>query len=352
MKTRHNALFAFLATLVLLAGARFASADVQDNAGFFGEDAVRQANFDLKDIKQKYGKDLLVETLPTLPAEVQSQINAQNRDKVYADWAQQRGRDAKLDGVVVLITREPSHLQIGVGNKTQQKAFSLKDRDRLRDQMLTSFKQKQYDQGLLNAVGSYRQTLANNLGGSGSSTQVEKTSPGAAPTPAPSGRDSDASPSNNRGGGGISLWSLVIWGLVIFFVLRLIGGIFRRRTAGPMGGMMGQGNQPGWNQPGYGYGRGGGFGTGLGGGILGGMLGGWLGSHMFGRGGSSAYGAPPPSPGGQEPGVFSNEHDANFASSGGDFGTGGSDFSGGGDFGGGGGDFGGGGGDSGGGGDF
>jgi uncharacterized membrane protein YgcG len=219
MKTRHNALFAFLATLVLLAGARFASADVQDNAGFFSEDAVRQANFDLKDIKQKYGKDLLVETHPTLPAEVQSQINAQNKDKVFADWAQQRGRDAKLDGVIVLITRETSHLQIGVGNKTQQKAFSLKDRDRLRDQMLTSFKQKQYDQGLLNAVGSYRQTLANNLGGSGSSTQVEKTSPGAAPTPAPSGRDSNASPSNNRGGGGISLWSLVIWGLVIFFVL-------------------------------------------------------------------------------------------------------------------------------------
>jgi len=152
MKTRHNALFAFLATLVLFAGAQLASADVQDNAGFFSEDAVRQANFDLKDIKQKYGKDLLVETLPTLPAEVQSQINAQNKDKVYAEWAQQRGRDAKLDGVIVLITREPSHLQIGVGNKTQQKAFSLKDRDRLRDQMLTSFRQKQYDQALLNAI--------------------------------------------------------------------------------------------------------------------------------------------------------------------------------------------------------
>ena len=346
MKTRHNALFAFLATLVLFAGAQLASADVQDNAGFFSEDAVRQANFDLKDIKQKYGKDLLVETLPTLPAEVQSQINAQNKDKVYADWAQQRGRDAKLDGVIVLITREPSHLQIGVGNKTQQKAFSLKDRDRLRDQMLTSFRQKQYDQALLNAVGSYRQTLANNLSGAESSTQVEKPS-GAQQTSAAESQQNDPKPSpSSHRGGGISLWSLIIWGIVIFVIVRLIGRMFRGRSTGPMG-QAGYGPQSGWNQPGYG--RGGGFGTGLGGGILGGMLGGWLGSHMFGRGGSSAYGAPPAPPtGGQEPGVFSNEHDANFASSGGDFGTGGSDFSGGGDFGGGGG----GGGDSGGGGDF
>jgi uncharacterized membrane protein YgcG len=335
MKTRPHAFFSLLATLVLLIGNPFASADVQDDAGLFSDDAVRQANFDLREIKQKYGKDLLVETHAALPAELKSQVNAQNKDKLYADWAQQRGRAAKLDGVIVLITREPSHLQIGVGNKTQQKAFSLRDRDRMRDQMLTSFRQKQYDQGLLGAVQMYRQTLADNLG-SGSAAPVERTSP------ANSGAADRGAQSTGRSGGGMSMWSIVIWGIIIFFGARLLMRLFRRRATPNAGGMVGR---PGWNQPGYG--RGGGLGTGLGGGILGGMLGGWLGGHMFGGSRGSAYGAPPPPPseGGQEPGVFSNEHDANFASSGGDFG--------GGDLGGGGGgDFGGGGGDSGGGGDF
>jgi hypothetical protein len=66
----------------------------------------------------------------------------------------------------VLITKQPSHLHVAVGDKTRQRAFTLKDRDGLRDQLITSFKQKQFDQGLLSAVRTFRDTVSSNLGGS------------------------------------------------------------------------------------------------------------------------------------------------------------------------------------------
>ena len=76
MKARRLPMATFVSALLLLGGVRAALADVRDNAGFFSEDAVRQANFDLRDVKQKYGKDLLVETYPAVPAELQSQLDA------------------------------------------------------------------------------------------------------------------------------------------------------------------------------------------------------------------------------------------------------------------------------------
>jgi hypothetical protein len=348
-----------LVPLLLLAGAPFALAEVRDNAGFFSKDAVRQANFDLKEIKRQHGKDLLIETYPSIPSNLQPQFNKLGEDAFYEQWARQSAQQAKTDGVAVLITKEPSHLQVVVGDKTREKAFALADRDTLRDELLASFRQKQYDQGLQTAVRTFRDRLNANLGGA-----VER-SPGAAAGAAAAAGSSNAPQSNPgafeprssrdtrdaRGGGGFSFWKLIIWGIITLIVVRILSRLFTRRQApqqAPGGGMFGQ---PGYDpRAGGPMGGGmGGFGTGLGGGLLGGLLGGWLGGRMFGGGGGGAgqaHGAPPPTAGGHEPGVFSDEHDSNFAGTGGSFGD-----DGGGDFGGGGGDFGGGGG-SGGGGDF
>jgi hypothetical protein len=111
--------------------------------------------------------------------------------------------------------------------------------------------------------------------------------------------------------------------VLIIVAIKILGALLHRRSTPTQGASFG--GQPGYNR---GYG-GGGFGSGMGGGLLGGLLGGWLGGRMFGGGSQTSYGAPPPPvTGGQEPGVFSSEHDQQFAGSGGDFGT--SDFSGGG----------------------
>ena len=350
----------FVVALLLAAGGGVGQAEVRDNAGFFSEDAVRQANFDLKDVKQRHGKDLLIETHATVPANMRTQLQQLGENKFYAQWAAARATEAKIDGAAVLITKDPSHLHVVVGDRARQSgAFSTEDGGKLREQLVTNFREKQYDLGLLAAVRTFRETLTTNLGGASASPTVERA-PAAAPSAQRSSNEPQANPgafdprgdnARNRGGGGggISLFKLIIWGIVILIIIRVISRLFTRRHAQQQhqqpGGMFGGGGAFGrsrygqqGNDPRYGGGGGmGGFGTGLGGGLLGGLLGGWLGGRMFGGGSSTAHGAPPPTSTGQEPGVFSNEHDAGIASSGGSFSdAGGADFGGGGGFSGGG----------------
>jgi uncharacterized membrane protein YgcG len=68
----------------------------------------------------------------------------------------QRAKSAGVKGAIVLITRDPSYLQVDVGERTRQHAFTPADRDRLRDTMLTAFKQKRYDEGLLQGIDVFR----------------------------------------------------------------------------------------------------------------------------------------------------------------------------------------------------
>ena len=65
--------------------------------------------------------------------------------------------------MIVLICKDPTHLQIEVGKQTQKKAFTLQDRSKLRDLLLARFKAKEYDQGLLDAVKFVRDRVAGNL---------------------------------------------------------------------------------------------------------------------------------------------------------------------------------------------
>ena len=371
MKLRPHSVVTVLIALVLLTGTRSVRADIRDNAGFFSEDALRQGNFDLRDIKQRHGKELFIETHATIPADLQPQLKQLGENKFYAQWTARRATDAKVDGAAVLITKDPPYLHVMVGDRANQSgAFTTADGAKLREQLRTSFKEKQYDQGLLSAVRTFRETLTSNLGASGAApAPVERAPSAVAPAPR-STNEPQANPGafeprgrnvpdrGGSGGGGFSFWKLVIWGIIILILVRVISRLFTRRHAqhqhqqhpggglfGRRGGGFGRGRYgQGGYDPRYGGGGGlGGFGTGLGGGLLGGLLGGWLGGRMMGGGsGSTAHGAPPPTNAGTEPGVFSSEHDSHLASSGGSFhDAGGGDF-GGGDFGGGdagGGDF-------------
>ena len=328
---RHFAVFPLAVTL-LLSVAATAGAEVRDAAGFFSEDAVRQATFDLREAKQKYGKELLVETFPTVPADMQSQLSQLGKEQFFEQWARQRAREAKIDGVAVLVTKDPRYVHAVVGDKTRQRAFTVEDRKQLLDELLTAFRAERYDEGLLGAVKLFRERLARNLGQPAGAPPVERSAgsgaaqSGSADTPQrnpgafdPS-RSPSPSPTERPGGGGPSFWTLVIWGIVILIVIRLIARVLRQRRSHPQFGQDPRAAGPGrvgpYGQPGpYGQGGGGlgGFGTGLGGGLLGGLLGGWIGGRMFGHD-NVAHGAPPttpPAPGTPaEPGVFDDGHDS------------------------------------------
>jgi len=374
MRANRTTLAPLLAFLLISCGMALpATAQVRDEADFFSADAERQASFDIRDIRQRFGVDLLVDTVPAIPAELQAEYQRLGKDKFFEQWAQQRGREAGLNGVIVLVAKDPSYLRVLPGRQTRQKAFTSTDSDSLRDVLVTAFKAKQYDAGLLQAVATFRKTLQQNLGDGAMAQQpVERQDQGRVPTDRddratapPAAPDSDA----RTGGGspapahGWSMSTIIIWAVLIFGGIWLIKRLVASRARpapGPGGydrGYPGQpqhaGYDPRYGDPGYR--RGGGFGSGMGGGLLGGLLGGWLGGHIFrgGGGGGQAYGGGNANAGGsaghlpqQDPGAFAGDNDRELAGSGGSFAS--DDFSGGG-----GGDFGGNaGGDAGSGGDF
>jgi len=366
---------ALILTLFVAAAALTSTpawAQVQDQAGFFSADAVTRATQTIDRIKREHGKDLRFETYPGVPSNLQSDFQRLGKEQFYEQWAQDRGKALGLDGMLVLITREPPRIQIQVGRATRERAFTQANRQELFNTLSSRFKAKQYDDGLMDAVDYVYRQMGQNLraaqssagrtgaaaGSGGGSGATYPPAPGGtgAPTGSGSNRTSTTPPPGAGrpgmacGGGMGSLLCMVI---AIIGAVMLLRGIFARRSSGAGGyGQQMPPNAP-YGQPGYGGGYGGGmggggggFGRGVLGGILGGVLGGWAQDKMSGRshdvgssgmGGAAGGGLPP-----TDPSTFDS------GATGGDFGGGGggADFGGGGggDFGGGGGDFGGGGG--------
>ena len=261
-----------------------------------------------------------------------------------------------VNGLIILMTKSPGHLEIAVGNKTQRHSFTLGDRDQLNTRMLGLLRTKQFDEALLQGVQFIKDTM--------------QPAPANEPAENASGSGGYIPPvgGSSTGTGGFPVGGMVCVGVVILFVVVIIIGMANRNRG--YGGGYGA-PPPGGYPPGYsgGYQQGGGFfgggggGSGFGSGLLGGLLGGALGSwgyDRFSRPGTPNY--TPPTGGPATGGDFSSssdQTDTSFSGTGGDFGGGGSsggDFgsssdssSSGSDFGSSGGDFGGGGGDSGGG---
>src|SRR4051812_6843139 len=167
MRTLHRIFPTLAAVLFVAAGsltspARAATAQVADNGGFFSAGAVTQANQQLADIEQRTGRDLRIETYPEIPAEMRSRFSPDRQAQFFADWAEQRGQQAGVRGVIVLICRDPSYLTVQIGRQTRQSgAFTDADKNRLRDLLAGAFKAKNFDQGLSRAVEFFGTTVQN-----------------------------------------------------------------------------------------------------------------------------------------------------------------------------------------------
>ncbi|HEV8293246.1 MAG TPA: TPM domain-containing protein, partial [Tepidisphaeraceae bacterium] len=312
-----------------------ALAEVKDETGLFSSSAIKQADQATRQIKQKYGKEMLVEVFAEIPAELRGQYSPDRKDQFFADWIKRRFQDLKIDGIYVLICRTPSHIQVDAGGKTRERAFTSQNIDQLTNILATRFRNKEFDQGLLDAINYVDRTLAANLGTASASPntanpQYHYNTP----------RQSNLPP---RASGLRWYWWVLLIGIALFIIARL----FRSRAPGGMYAQRyGGGNYPGGGYPSGSYPPGGyppqsgGFGRGMMGGLLGGMAGGWLYDKMSHHDQGSGYAPPPDSSGYSQPGLGSDQGMGATGGSGADFGDsgggGGGDFGGGSDAGGGG----------------
>ena len=349
--------------LLLLASA--ASAQVRDDARFFNAQTVARANDTIDRVRQQYRKTVVVETYDAVPGNLQGNLQQLGRDRFYAQWADDRMRSMNLDGLLILITKNPGRIQVGLGKATPDRTFTVADREQVRKILADNFRSQQYDAGLQQAMDFVYRRMGENAGPEATAGgRTGSTSPQPPQTGGGAGGGAGSTPSRttplppvgtSRSCGMGSMLCLII-GIVV--VVMLVRGVFARRSAGgagygggyggpgmpppPPGGVYGQPGygQPGYGQPGYGGGGGGGgFGRGVLGGLLGGVLGSWGYNRMnrppgSGQSGfdagtgtsSSDYGLPR-----TDPTTFGGGGGADYSSSGSDFGgSSGSDFGGGG----------------------
>jgi uncharacterized protein len=330
--------------------AAAAVARVNDEAKLFSPEEVNRADEKIREISRQFQRDLAIDTLEGIPADMQAQFEQSGKAKFFRDWAVRRAEAAGVKGIYVLISKTPGHLEIIVDRATRQRAFTADDRDSLAKDMLSLLKEKRYDAALAKAVNFVESRLRDHQGRAGAPLPAQPHPGGAAPVlPQPGGAAPNAADSSPLLGwiclGVVGL--LAVW--LVFAVVRMLFG--GGRSYGPGGA------GPGGYGPGYGGGGGGGgFLSSMLGGLFGAAAGNWMYDSFRGsRGSGGAWGGGGPLGSGNagsspESGAGDFSGDAGGGGDfGGDAGGGGGDFGGGGgggDFGGGGGggDFGGGGG--------
>ncbi len=318
---------------------------IRDDGKFFSNEAKDKAERVITRIKHDYKKDLLIETYGAVPENLQGKLKEEGEKRFFANWARNRYEREGVEGILVLITREPRHLYVETGKRTEQKAFTAENRDRLVDTFMSNFKKGEFDKGLLEGVEYVRETLDRNIG---------KAAAGGAGAAAPGRGEKHVGFGREGGMEGMGIMGWVCIGLVVLLGLWLIVGLIRAfsgagRPVGGPGGGYGGGYGPGGGGYAPAGGGGGGFMSSLLGGMLGGAAGMWAYDTFF-RGGSTPSVTPPAYGGGTPVGGGGPDDREAGGGTGGDWGGGdagqggaGGDWGGGGDTGGAGGDWGGGG---------
>jgi len=155
-----------LAALALVIAASPALAvfppPVKDDAKFFKAGTIEAANKKIREIYEKYKRDVVVETLPSLTADQVKEME-DDKDRFFARLALNRSKALGLNGVYILLVKKPARLQIHVDPETAKKAFTNADRNKVRDRIVARFKEDDFDGGLQAAFDAVEAALKANL---------------------------------------------------------------------------------------------------------------------------------------------------------------------------------------------
>ena len=193
---RIGGLFALMFTMGFLvwpAGAPAGVHQVWDEAHAFKLETLQQADRIVGQIHERFGKDLMVETFASIPDDLKPAYQQQGKEKFFEGWSNTEGHDLQVNGVVILITQDPPHVQVAVGQDTRRRAFTLDDRDELVEKLVAVFEKRELDKGLIDAAEFIRDRMARNLAAAGAASRPA-TQPSAAPA-----RESDATPRPRTG---------------------------------------------------------------------------------------------------------------------------------------------------------
>jgi S1-C subfamily serine protease len=135
---------------------------IKDEGKFFSPEVVKQANEDITALTKKYHRDLAIETFPTVPDDQAEKVKAMSKDDraaFFRQWARERVKEEQVDGIYILICKQPSHLTVEIPARLEGQ-LDAKARKELVDQLLSRFREKKYDEGLTETVKFVSEHLA------------------------------------------------------------------------------------------------------------------------------------------------------------------------------------------------
>lgn len=153
--SRFVFLLAFLSVAAFIAPAIAADQSDQvitDGGKFFSEDAIQRALRVNQRIAEFFGKEVVIETFDHVPNDKATEFQLQQKEKFFADWANELARKRHVNGVIIVLVRQPGHLEISVGQDTRRKLFTIKDRDALVALMLEHIRAQRFDQALVQGM--------------------------------------------------------------------------------------------------------------------------------------------------------------------------------------------------------
>ncbi len=264
----------------LMATAAMESNHVMDQGSFFSSEAIQKANEQI-DRFMTNGRQIIIETFPSIPDNRKASFKEDNKEPFFKEWAMERMQERQVNGVYVLICKEPSFLEVGVSSSVFPRLFNANNRELLTKELIALFKQKKYDEGLLMITQSVPRMMRENARGGVRVGMVRIEAPPEFERKLASGeiKAPNAEPEQ-----GFSILWIVAGVLGIWILFGLIRALLRPATppqqaSGAMA-MEGAGSDQagGYARPTPLYGRGGGgfFNT-----FLGGMFGAAAGHYIY-----------------------------------------------------------------------
>lgn len=121
----------------------------KDDAKFFSAEQWKKVAPAAEKILKEKGLDFLIETIPAPPkgdAQKVAAMKPAEREKYFKEFAEGRVKELKLNGVYLVICKNPATLYVVVTGLS--KNFNPNFGDMLKSELLRNFKEKKFDQGL------------------------------------------------------------------------------------------------------------------------------------------------------------------------------------------------------------
>jgi len=229
MNTALNVRAAFVGLLLLAAlpAAAQQKSAISDQGNFFSPAAIATAEQQFEEVVRQKGPRVRVETRQSVPAADLARVEKMSRmekDVYFSDFMRQQQKGANPADLLLMVFREPTQLRLAVHPSWKNKGWSDAERKSAVDQILSRFRDRQFDLGLTEFATLVKTKAAQSPAGGVSAAPGNRTSG----TSLPGGEQ----PKAGDLPGQINWSSLVMIGLLVFGGLFLVSMIARLFSGG------------------------------------------------------------------------------------------------------------------------